>query len=161
MRARRGDERRRERGAGRGRGGVGDGRHPRGLDARRRGVAARIVGTALGAVLAATAASSCARHQIRDVPRDGTPENTVAWDTEMVCARRDAAAFGQMPLASATWRDLAMRADARPVDPEALRAIARLMRANRERYADSACTARRIAALEDSAARADGAAETP
>jgi hypothetical protein len=114
------------------------------------------VGTMAGALLVAISLPStgCARHQIRDLPRDGAPENAVAWDTETVCGRPEAAAYSMLPLTSATWRDLAERADRRPVDASALRGMAQLMRANRERFADSVCTARGVAAVEESADRA-------
>jgi hypothetical protein len=97
-------------------------------------------------------ASGCAS---ADDLRPQHPADAVALDTEHVCSRRDAAAYGQVPVTTPLWADLAMRADRRPTDAAALRTIADLMRANLERFTDSSCQLEWIENLERSAAAAD------
>jgi len=95
-----------------------------------------LVGTVLG-----TAALVGCRPSVRDVVPTGTDDDDrIALDTEMVCSRRDAGAYGQIFVVSTRWRSLARRADVRPPDRSAYDEIVALMRTNHERFRDSACT---------------------
>ena len=82
---------------------------------------------------------------VHDVIPSGGDADRMVIDTERVCARHTTS-YAELPLSTATWHDLALRADDR--DPEALRTVARLMRANRARFRDSVCTAAMIEDLE-------------
>lgn len=86
-------------------------------------------------------------------PRTVAPSDpAVAADTERACARtRSAGAWSQLIYQSATWRDLAERADRR--DARAWDAIAELIAARRAQAPDSACTAEIEREVRASAAR--------
>lgn len=83
---------------------------------------------------------------VHDVIPSGGEADRMVVDTERVCARPSGSAYSKVSLSTSSWSDLARRAD--NADADALHTIARLMRANRDRFRDSVCTKDMVETLE-------------
>lgn len=86
----------------------------------------------------------------------GEASEAIEADTELACSRtRSAGAWTQLVFRSATWRDLAARADRR--DPRAWEEIGDRIEHNLESVDGSACTEEMLENVRASAARLAGA----